>query len=650
MVKINEVLLKENDQWLYFADPHRVITAQKLEDVLPALREIEKLIAANEWHAAGFLSYEAAPAFDSILRTRASALRRAQGGAALLEENSSLRSHRPDAFSGAREDFPYLWFGLYPAPRPVTLPKPASVKETLNWLPTIDRATYNSAIDQIRDYIANGRTYQVNYTMRLQTDFNLSAWDFFLHLAQSQNNHAAYIDMGRYVICSASPELFFQLDGNTIACRPMKGTVKRGHTTMEDKEQAQWLKASEKNRAENVMIVDMVRNDLGRIAEIGSVRVPELFCVERYPTLWQMTSTVTARTRASLTEIFTALFPSASITGAPKVSTMRIISELETTPRRIYTGSIGYISPQRKAKFNVAIRTALIDREAQTAEYGVGGGIVWDSTSADEYAEALLKARVLTERQPEFSLLETILWTPEEGFFLRGKHIERMSDSADYFDFPISSEQRWLSSPESSSRDIPKPPILREIIETYLAQISSQFTSPQRMRLLLDKNGKLDSEAKSFQPSEDQTQVLKPPSPAASHGDASRRTPRAYKTILAKRSIDSSNVFLFHKTTYRDFYESARNDFPNCDDVLLYNELGELTEFTIGNLVVELNGKLFTPPISCGLLAGTFRAHLLETNQIAERTIRVEELKNCGKIFLVNSIRKWQRVEIKLLL
>jgi para-aminobenzoate synthetase/4-amino-4-deoxychorismate lyase len=474
----------------------------------------------------------------------------------------------------------------------------------LNWEPTVNRETYNEAIAQIKDHIAEGRTYQVNYTMRLRTDFTGNTWDFFLHLIRSQNNHAAFIDTGRYVICSASPELFFQLEGDTIICRPMKGTVKRGRTTSEDKEQSEWLKNSSKNRAENVMIVDMVRNDLGRIAGIGSVQVPKLFETERYPTLWQMTSTVTAKTSSSLTEIFSALFPCASITGAPKVSTMRIIKELEATPRRIYTGSIGYISPQRKAKFNVAIRTALVDREAQQAEYGVGGGIVWDSTSADEYAEALLKARVLTEQPPAFSLLETMLWTPETGFYLLDKHLARMLDSANYFDISTSKEK----------------------LEEYLGQISAKFTSAQRVRLLLDRSGGLESEAVPFQP----VQMDQP-----------------LNICLAKEPVDSGDVFLFHKTTQRDIYESALSASPGTDDVLLYNELGELTEFTIGNLVVELDGKLFTPPISGGVLAGTFRAHLVETGQVVERTISVEELKDCTKLFRVNSVRKWQRVEIK---
>ena len=573
MPKPNEVVLKENDSWIHFTKPHNIIQADTLDKVLPALYKVEDLIKTNEWHAAGFLSYEAAPAFDKAYQTR------------------------------PHDDFPLLWFGLYSTPRIITLPKPDSPKETLSWLPTTDRDTYNTAIEQVKDHIAHGRTYQVNYTMRLQADFKSDPWEFFLHLAQTQNNHAAYIDTGRYVIASASPELFFKLDGNTITGRPMKGTVKRGRTTLEDQNQAQWLKESEKNRAENVMIVDMIRNDLGRIARIGSVQVPELFTTEKYPTLWQMTSTVEAKTKASLTEIFTALFPCASITGAPKVSTMRIISELETTPRKIYTGSIGYISPNRKTTFNVAIRTALIDKETQSAEYGVGGGIVWDSTSTDEYAEAILKARVLKEDAPQFSLLETMLWTPEEGFYLQDKHIARLLDSAEYFDFPISSDR----------------------IETYLDDISSHFISPQRVRLLLDRNGSLTSESKSFQ-SLDNSVLM--------------------KVCLAKKPIRSGNPFLFHKTTHREVYESARKDFPECDDVLLFNENEELTEFTLGNLVVEMDGKLCTPPISCGLLAGTFREHLLETGKIQEKVIRVDEIKDCQKVFLVNSVRYWQNVDI----
>jgi para-aminobenzoate synthetase / 4-amino-4-deoxychorismate lyase len=573
-VKQNEVLIREHNEWLYFSNAYQIISAKRLEDVLPALWEIERLIRDNDWHTAGFISYEAAPAFDSALQTKPGT------------------------------GFPYLWFGLYPQPHPVTLPAPTGPKQILDWQATDGHEAHDSALTKIRDHIAEGKTYQVNYTMRLQANLTGSSWDFFLHLARTQNNYAAYIDTGQHVICSISPELFFQLDGNTITCRPMKGTAQRGRTTIEDREQSEWLKNSEKNRAENVMIVDMIRNDLGKIADVGSVQVPHLFETERYPTLWQMTSTVTAKTSATLTDIFTALFPCGSITGAPKISTMKIITELENAPRKLYTGTIGYISPRRKAAFNVAIRTLLIDKESSRAEYGIGGGVVWDSSSTDEYAEALLKAQILVQQALPFLLLETLLWTPEEGFFLQEKHLARMLDSAAYFDIPITKEK----------------------LQDYFKQISSEFFTPQRVRVLLDQTGDLRCEAILFETPDNE---------------------EGLKACLAKAPVESSNIYLFHKTTQREVYESARKGSEEFDDVLLYNELDQLTEFTIGNLVVEFNGQLLTPPISCGVLAGTFRAYLVETGQVLERTITIDQLNRCTKIFRVNSIRRWQRVEIQ---
>jgi para-aminobenzoate synthetase/4-amino-4-deoxychorismate lyase len=578
LIQKNEALLKRHNEWLHFANPHRMISVPNINDVHNALQEIEWLVNENNWHAAGFVSYEAAPAFDNALHVLSAG------------------------------DFPLLWFGLYPEPHIIKTSEVFAKRPVgrdlgglvaLNWQAGIDRESYNTAIEKVKEYIAQGKTYQVNYTMRMNSEFSGGEWDFFLNLAQTQNKNAAYIDTGRYVICSASPELFFKLDGNKIYSQPMKGTTKRGRTTLEDKEQAEWLHNSLKNRAENVMIVDMVRNDLGRIAEIGSVQVPELFTIEKYSTLFQMTSTVQAKTNASLDEIFSALFPCASITGAPKVSTMNIIAELETTPRKIYTGSIGYISPNRKAQFNVAIRTALIDRENKTAEYGIGGGIVWDSTSADEYSEALLKARVVTEHPRVFELIETLLWTPEDGYFLREKHSARMQDSGDYFGFPFS----------------------REEFEHQLDQLTKHFNFPQRVRILLNKHGEFKTEAKDFQSQE-----------------------KVFKVCLAEKPVNSNDVFLFHKTTQREMYPSVPAAF---EDVLLYNENDELTEFTIGNLVAKINGELFTPPISCGLLTGTFRTHLLETGEIKERAIHKDELGKCSKIFLVNSVRKWVEVVIK---
>jgi para-aminobenzoate synthetase/4-amino-4-deoxychorismate lyase len=587
VIRTGEVLLKSREQWLHFSGAVKIVTAAKVDEVQPALREVERSVFSDNLHAAGFLSYEAAPAFDRAFRVLP-----------------------PD-------DFPLLWFGLYPKPSAMTLPAPGGAPAGLDWKPTIERGKYNAAIDEVKEQIAKGRTYQVNYTMRLRADFDGDEWDFFLHLAQSQNKYAAYINTGRYVICSASPELFFELDGDVISGRPMKGTVKRGRTTTEDLEQAGWLRADIKNRAENVMIVDMIRNDIGRIAEIGSVHVPELFTIEKYPTLFQMTSTVRGKTRASISDIFGALFPCASITGAPKVSTMNIIADLETTPRRIYTGSIGFISPERKAQFNVAIRTALIDTETGRAEYGVGGGIVWDSTSADEYHEALLKARVLTEHPKEFSLIETLLWTPEDGFFLREKHIQRMSDSAEYFGFVFSRKKLEEYLDEFSDR------LRKSVLENSRHKDSEKdFRSfEQRIRILLNRAGELTGDSQEFQ----------------ARG-------KKFKVRLAEKPVDSGNPFLFHKTTRRDVYEEAYKSCRGCDDVLLFNEKDELTEFTIGNLVVELDGELVTPPVSCGLLAGTFRAHLLETGQVREQVIKREELGKCTKTFLVNSVRKWVNI------
>lgn len=576
-IRENEILLKDTDTWLHFANPYRLICIHSLADVLPALREVEQLVEENGWYAAGFLSYDAAPAFDASLRVRV---------------NESLNP-----------DFPYLRFGLFPPPEPFRLPEPKTTPGALEWIPTVDREDFHAAIEQIRQHIAAGRTYQVNYTMRLEADFRDESWDWFTSLAQTQNRYAAYLDLGRHVICSASPELFFQLEGELITCRPMKGTTRRGRTTAEDRDRSNWLKSSEKNRAENVMIVDMVRNDLGRISRTGSVHVTELFQTECYPTLWQMTSTVTASTKASITDILSALFPCASITGAPKVSTMRIIADLENTPRKIYTGSIGYVAPGRKAKFNVAIRTLLIDRERGKAEYGVGGGIVWDSTGPDEYAEALLKAHVLTERPASFSLIETLLWTPEESFFLAEQHLSRLLDSAQYFDIPIT----------------------RQEIEKHLQDLTSNWRIPHRVRLLLDRSGNLESESNPHHFADD-VSIL--------------------SACLAPHPIDSQHIFLYHKTTQRAVYERAREGVHEFDDVLLYNEWDELTEFTIGNLVVELDGQLFTPPIACGVLPGTFRAHLLETGQVHERTIGVDQLNDCTRVFRVNSVRRWQEVHV----
>ncbi len=376
IILTNQVVIHDAGlkQWLRFREPEQVIRADCIDQVVPKLELVERTIREQKMYAAGFISYEASPAFDMALHTH------------------SLSS------------FPLLWFGLYKKPEVIDLsiPSPSLDYTQHEWSPSVSEEEYKVAIARIKSHIARGETYQVNYTMRLRTPFSGNPYSFFLKLVQAQQtNYAAYVDIEQFTICSASPELFFSLSGNQLISRPMKGTTARGCTLIEDRAMAEWLRHSEKNRAENVMIVDMIRNDIGKVADLHSVRVPSLFDVEQYPTVWQMTSTVTATTSASLCDIISALFPCASITGAPKPSTMQIISTLETTPRRIYTGCIGFISPDR-TQFNVAIRTVLIDKQIGQAEYGVGGGIVWDSVSSDEYVECQIKARVLTTNRPDF--------------------------------------------------------------------------------------------------------------------------------------------------------------------------------------------------------------------------------------------------------
>ena len=302
--------------------------------------------------------------------------------------------------------------------------------------PTVDRLHFERAFDRIKKHIADGDTYQVNYTFRLEGSFAGDPRGLFADLVASQEGrYAAFIRMGELVICSASPELFFRRAGRQLIARPMKGTVGRGRTLAEDRERSEALHASPKERAENVMIVDMMRNDLGRVAVVGTVTVPELLTLERYPTVWQMTSSVTAETDAPLDQIFSALHPSASVTGAPKVRTMEILKDLEPESRGVYTGAVGYVAPGGDAQFNVAIRTAVVDEGRGTVSFGVGSGIVWDSDAAAEYDECLLKGTVLGRAAAAFDLLETLRWTPDGGFFLLERHLRRLQESAEYFDF-----------------------------------------------------------------------------------------------------------------------------------------------------------------------------------------------------------------------
>ena len=578
----NTVVIRDAERggWLHFSNPNHIITTDRIEDVTRCLVEIERQTDSG-MYAAGFISYEAASAFDDALTT-----------------------HRGS-------DVPLLWFGIYGKPEIRDLSLTGEPWFVGQWKPSVTRAEYSAAIDAVREHIARGDTYQVNYTFRLNAAFTGDPWSMFRDLAASQQaEYSAYTDTGRFAVCSASPELFFQLSDGRITSRPMKGTAARGLTTAEDREQAAWLAASEKNRAENVMIVDMIRNDLGRVAEIGSVRVPQLFSIERYPTVLQMTSTVVADTSASPGEILAAVFPCASITGAPKAETMCIITELETTPRGVYTGAIGYIGPGRHMRFNVAIRTAVVDRETATVEYGVGGGITWDSAADDEYEECVMKSRVLTERRPEFSLLESLLWTPDDGYALLDFHIDRLTDSAEYFGYPVNADE-----------------VRRELLTfTQSLRTFAQLLPAQRhkVRLLISADGTITVEG-------------------AEIGETPQKPLRV---APAAEPVSSFDRFLYHKTTNRSTYEKALASFPDCGDVILWNERGEVTESTRANVVVDFGGVLCTPPVSSGLLAGTYRRMLLDEGRITERVITKEELAEADAVYLVNSVRGWMPVEL----
>ncbi len=574
----NHIVLQVGSEWWLFRDPVRIITAVSPQEVLPALTEMETAVNQQNLYAAGYLAYEASAAFD-------------------------LKTHSPTGM-------PLLWFGLYEGPLAVSRQPSAVSRESSvlspqssvlpDWQPAITQSAYNASISRIKEYIARGHTYQVNYTMPLRTQFQGDAYAYFLEMtAAQQGQYGAYLDLGRHIICSASPELFFTLDGTTIQSKPMKGTVGRGRTLIEDRQNMAWLKHSEKNRAENVMIVDMIRNDLGRVSHVGSVHVPRLFDVERYATVLQMTSTVAAMTEASITELLMHMFPCASITGAPKVRTMEIINELEPHPRGIYTGSIGFIAPGRKAQFNVAIRTVVIDRETNEATYGVGGGIVWDSEAGDEYEECRVKALVLTEKRPSFDLLDALLWEPEAGYFLLEHHMNRLLSSAEYFNVPIAPDQ----------------------LETLLADFAATLQEPAKVRVVLQLDGMASIEAVPL---------------------AAGDKPEPVRVGLAKQPVDSSSIWLYHKTTRRQVYTDALASRSDCDDVILWNEHGELTEASSSNIVLELDGERVTPPISSGLLSGTFRESLLQNGRVSEHTLTVDDLKRCDKIYLINSVRKWK--------
>ncbi|MCK1993340.1 aminodeoxychorismate synthase component I [Peribacillus muralis] len=558
---------------LSFTNPIKVYSAHSIEEVLPQFQRVQEAIDQG-YYAAGYVSYEAAPAFESSF---------------LVKDGGTM---------------PLLWFGIFE--KPGELPEKSSgAFQLVDWKAEKNAESYHAGFETIKSEIEQGNTYQVNYTMRLQSMFEGDDLAFFDRLKRAQqSNYSAYLNVGTHRILSASPELFFRWQDGQLITRPMKGTVKRGLTLKRDQENAAWLAASEKNQAENYMIVDLLRNDLGMIAEQGSVHVPQLKEIEKYPTVWQMTSTITANTKPDTTiiEIFKALFPCGSITGAPKIKTMEIISEIENSPRGVYCGAIGYITPNSEAVFNVPIRTVVIEAETGKAEYGVGGGITWDSELTEEYDEAFLKAKLLSVERPAYKLLESMKLDDGEYDFLN-EHIERMKRSAVYFGFPF---------PEDNLRN-------------KLLKHAESHPGMQKVRVLLNEKGVFEVSGQAIKPFDSKIPI---------------------QVILAESPIASGNPFLYHKTTNREVYEKFQANNPDFFDVLLWNEEGFITEFTNGNVVVKIKGDLFTPPIEAGLLAGTFRQDLITRNIIKERVISKDDLTMAEEIWFTNSVRGMLKVHL----
>jgi para-aminobenzoate synthetase/4-amino-4-deoxychorismate lyase len=564
-------------------EPVGVIEARRPGEVAGAIEAAEAATTRGLW-AAGFVAYEAAPGLDPEL---------------------SVRVRAPD---DPFAELPLAWFALFEREEDVAPLQPGRAgppdRSGSPWRASVDRATYDAAVERIRELIEAGHTYQVNHTIRLRAAIEGDPRGFYRDLSLAQRGgYAAFLDLGRYRVLSASPELFFRVDGDRITTRPMKGTAPRGRWLAEDEEIASSLRDSPKDRAENAMIVDLLRSDLGRICRPGSVEVTRMLEAERYETVWQLTSTIEGdlRPRITLLDAFRALFPSGSVTGAPKVRTTRIIADLEDSARGPYCGAIGYLAPpgsgEPRANFNVAIRTVVLDAQTRTAEFGVGGGVTHDSSASGEYEEIVAKARVLTDARPSFELFESLAHAPAEGFRHLDEHLERMDTSARYFGFRF--------EPEAGAA------ALKAAVE--------DATGSCVVRLTLARDGAPATETRDLPPAGEPVRVA-----------------------LDREPVDPSDVWLFHKTTRRAPYERRRDRRPDVDDVLLVNDRGEVTESTTANVAVNLAGTWVTPPVDAGLLAGTYRAVLLREGRLRERPVMVDELTSAAEIALLSSVRGWR--------
>lgn len=551
----------------------RTLVAETTDQVVSVLEQAE---AATQQglYAVGFVAYEAARA---------------------------LNTHLPGL--AAKPGLPLAWFALFSERhQAVKANLSTSITAAPRLVPASPPAAYENAISRIHTAIEQGETYQINHTFQLQGQFQGDPLQLYHSLIQAQQPaFGAYLDIGSHTVISASPELFFTVQDGTITARPMKGTAPRGRFPAEDQGLADQLRQNAKEQAENLMIVDLLRNDLGQIARTGTVQTEALFEVETYPTVHQMTSTITAQLKQDigLLELFRSLFPCGSVTGAPKRRSMELIAGIEGQPRGIYCGAIGYLAPGGEMTFSVAIRTLLLNQQTGQISMGVGSGVTWDAQAPSEYAECLNKAAFLRPRlQPR--LLESLLL--EDGSYPRlERHLNRLGWSANRLGYCCDHEQ----------------------IRQALREHAIGKTGRHKTRLLLAQDGSYQVESSPLQP------LAQP-----------------LKLAIAAATVNPNDLLLYLKTEQRQRYEQARKEHPEADEVLLCNNRGELTEGSFTNLVLKLDGRLLTPPLCCGLLPGVMRQELLEQQTITEQMLYPQDLQRAEEIWLINSVRGWLRAEM----
>jgi para-aminobenzoate synthetase / 4-amino-4-deoxychorismate lyase len=563
---------------LTFTEPLGVWRADSVDRVVTVLEEVDRVAREGRW-VVGFVSFEAAAAFDPAFA-------------------------RPRTVS-----LPFAWFAQFAAPAAAPADDAESMAghglgEPSELAPetSLSDARYEDAVRRIHDYIDAGDVYQVNFTVPFTARRRASPRSIYERMRRAQGGaYSCLLYIGDAYILTASPELFFERRGERIHSRPMKGTAPRGLHPAADAAALDRLVHSEKERAENVMIVDVVRNDLGRIARVGTVHVDSLCHAERYPSVWQLTSTVGADLRpgASLADVFGALFPPASVTGAPKIRATSIIRELETRPREIYCGAVGIVRPGGDATFNVAIRTAWETVDSDVLHLNAGGGITADSTAIGELREVGAKLAAFTRPMDPPALFETM--RVEHGDAVRlDRHLSRLAASADYFGVPFDGDAARRTLGEAIAR--------------------SERADLMRARLDLAPDGALTALARAHDPA-------LPPGGAL--------------VAFDEFPVDRGVVHLYHKCADRTRYDAALASAPGMFDVVLWNGDGQATELTRGNLVVELDGRRLTPPIDCGLLGGVLRGELLDHGEIEERVLTLDDVRAAKRLWFVNSLRGW---------